>query len=104
MASGRGGPGRPQPPWWRRGLPVLPAAAVALVDAVTGDFGTGFWVCLGAVLAVLALESVSYTAWQAGYWHARNELWVSLNEAQLRGLSPAEWIEAQMEKDMRNLS
>lgn len=98
------GPRRPQPSWGRRVVPTLPAAAVALVYALSGDFTTGFWVCVGAIITVVALEWMSNTAWETGYWVARNELWVSLNEAQLRGLTPAEWIEAQMEKDMRNLS
>lgn len=82
---------------------MLPAAAVALVSALTGDWLTFLWM---AVIIVMAgcLHLVAAASWQHGYWQARGDMWTSLNEARLRGLSPGEWVQAQVEKDMRDLS
>lgn len=98
------GPARPPQSWPRRLLPYSAALAVAFVDLLQGDYGGAIFVSIGILIIGVLMEMVGRLAWQQGYWNARGEMWASLDEAQRRGISAGEWMQAQRERDIQNLS
>lgn len=87
-----------------RAMKVVWLAVLVLLAFITAlDFGTGDWLS-GVVLSSFLL---SWLVWPAtrrawigvGRWRGRQEMFASLNEAALRGLSFTDWITAEAERD-----
>jgi hypothetical protein len=78
-------------------LPTPPRRPAELVIVVGAwwEASLMFWLALALYSAV----RTSRLAWQAGYLAARVQLWHGIAEAQRRGLSPAQWLQAEVERD-----
>lgn len=62
-------------------------------------------VLLGGMLGQWAAIRLSRaTARQIGYLDGRRQMWASLHESWERGLSYDEWVEGELERDLRHLS
>ena len=72
--------------------------ATAAVFVVLGDFFSAASFAVVGFLIVLALR-MERLAWVAGYLRGRSTMLASLGEAYERGLTVADWITAEAERD-----
>ena len=77
---------------------ALALACTAVLSFATAEYVAG---ATFAALAVMCWTSVrsARLAFCAGYLAARSAMYRSLGEAQSRGLSPGEWLVAEIERD-----